>query len=340
VGNREEKRNHLATEVTEKNGLKPAIGVHFGSLGAGACFEKEKEMNRQGIVKKVPAVMRRQTMKKSSAVLIALILVLVALSNAYADSYTYTTLNPPGGYNAGAEGICSYAINNAGTVVGWYKGGVGFSLSNGVLTNLYPPGLNPYSYITFPTGINDVGTIVGWYYNGNGVTSSFTLSNGGYTILNYPGTNYPGADGTATEATGINNTGMVVGWYTTGGNVYPFEATPPAQAGFTLSGTILSSGGTGIPGALVTLSGAATGTMTTDNNGNYSFTGLSDGSYTVTPSLSGATFTPLNVTINGANSTGDNISQATTSASVPALGPLGFVAAALGLGLTFKRRSK
>jgi hypothetical protein len=77
---------------------------------------------------------------------------------------------------------------------------------------------------------------------------------------------------------------------------------------YSISGTI-ESGGSGISGASVTLTlgGVTTGITTTDSNGNYSFTALSNGSYTVTASKSGYTFTPDNVTINGGNSTGDNI---------------------------------
>src|SRR5205807_9529895 len=45
-----------------------------------------------------------------------------------------------------------------------------------------------------------------------------------------------------------------------------------------------------------------------DASGNYSFTGLANGSYTVTPSKAGFTFTPANqaVTINGGNQTAVN----------------------------------
>ncbi len=112
---------------------------------------------------------------------------------------------------------------------------------------------------------------------------------------------------------------------------------------YSISGTITTSGSAGIPGVLVTLSlGRVTiGTTTTDSNGNYSFTGLEDGSYTVTPSLSGYYFAPLNVTVNGANSTGDNdSSQVMNSASVPAMGPLGFVAAVFGLALALGRKNQ
>lgn len=45
-----------------------------------------------------------------------------------------------------------------------------------------------------------------------------------------------------------------------------------------------------------------------NSNGNYTFTGLSNGTYTVTPAKAGYSFTPENrsVTISGANVTGKN----------------------------------
>ena len=54
------------------------------------------------------------------------------------------------------------------------------------------------------------------------------------------------------------------------------------------------------------LSGASTATVTADSSGNYSFSGLANGAYTVTPSQSGYTFSPpsQSVTINGANRDG------------------------------------
>ncbi len=72
-----------------------------------------------------------------------------------------------------------------------------------------------------------------------------------------------------------------------------------------ISGQVATNG-TGLSGVTVTLSGTSTGTSTTDNNGNYSFTDLSNGSYTVTPSLYGYTFTPVsrNVTVSGPNISG------------------------------------
>jgi hypothetical protein len=70
-----------------------------------------------------------------------------------------------------------------------------------------------------------------------------------------------------------------------------------------LSGVI--SGGSG---ATVTLSGAASASVAADSFGNYSFTGLANGGYTVTPTKAGFTLSPVSraVTINGANVTAVN----------------------------------
>jgi len=58
----------------------------------------------------------------------------------------------------------------------------------------------------------------------------------------------------------------------------------------------------------VVLSGAASTSATADNAGNYTFAGLPNGSYMVTPKHTGYAFTPGNqsATVSGANITGVN----------------------------------
>ncbi len=78
---------------------------------------------------------------------------------------------------------------------------------------------------------------------------------------------------------------------------------------YSISGTVTESGGgSPLSGVTMTLSGAGSGTTTTNALGNYTFSGLSDGSYTVTPGISGYTFTPTsrNVTVSGADVTGQD----------------------------------
>lgn len=72
-----------------------------------------------------------------------------------------------------------------------------------------------------------------------------------------------------------------------------------------ISGTV--SGATA-QGVTVTLSGTASGGTTTAAGGTYSFTGLVNGAYTVTPTKAGYTFNPTSqpVTVNGANVPGQD----------------------------------
>jgi invasion protein IalB len=82
-----------------------------------------------------------------------------------------------------------------------------------------------------------------------------------------------------------------------------------STAGFSLSGTINPA--TGGNGAALTLSGAASTTTTADSSGNYIFSGLPNGTYTVVPSHAGYTFIPSSqsMTVNGANVAGVNFTD-------------------------------
>jgi len=83
---------------------------------------------------------------------------------------------------------------------------------------------------------------------------------------------------------------------------------------YSLSGTLTPAAGGG--GAMVKLSGGSSASTTADSSGNFSFTGLANGPYTVTPSNAGYTFTPAseNATINGANATGINFTASAQAA--------------------------
>jgi len=68
---------------------------------------------------------------------------------------------------------------------------------------------------------------------------------------------------------------------------------------FSISGTV---SGDVIEGITMTLSGSGSETTLTNTSGNYTFIGLSNGSYTVTPNKSLYTFTPASRTVSIANS--------------------------------------
>src|SRR5271170_1834840 len=79
------------------------------------------------------------------------------------------------------------------------------------------------------------------------------------------------------------------------------DTTPPQT--YNISGLITPAAGGS--GATIKLSGAASASTTADSSGAFSFSGLANGTYTLTPSRTGYTFSPTsqNVTVNGANVT-------------------------------------
>lgn len=97
--------------------------------------------------------------------------------------------------------------------------------------------------------------------------------------------------------------GGCTGKVTTSGNTTPI--TPTGQT-FTISGTLSPTAGGS--GATVSLSGASSATTTASSNGSYTFGGLAAGTYAVTPSDSGFSYSPTSqtATITTANLTGIN----------------------------------
>src|SRR5260370_10684043 len=106
----------------------------------------------------------------------------------------------------------------------------------------------------------------------------------------------------------------------TGANVTGVNFTAQTSPTFSISGTITPT--TGGSAATVTLSGAAPATAITDGAGNYMFTGLGNGTYTVTPTNAGFAFAPAtqSVTVSSANVSGVNFRarpQVTHSVALP-----------------------
>jgi len=98
-----------------------------------------------------------------------------------------------------------------------------------------------------------------------------------------------------------------------GANVTGLNFTATAVPAWNISGTI-SPGSLGA-GTLLTLSGTPSGTTTADTSGNYLFTSLPNGSYTITPSETGYIFSPsfLQVNVSGKDVTGVNFAAQATS---------------------------
>jgi hypothetical protein len=107
-----------------------------------------------------------------------------------------------------------------------------------------------------------------------------------------------------------------------GANVTGVSFTATAIPTYSISGNVSATGAI----ATVTLTGTSSATTTADASGNFSFTGLANGSYTVTPTKTGYTFSPTSApaTVNGANVTGMSF----TATAIPAYSISGNLSAA------------
>jgi uncharacterized membrane protein len=98
------------------------------------------------------------------------------------------------------------AVNNNGTIAGWYNttpvDSHGFFLANGVYTTFDYPGAN-YTVIE---GINDAGDFVGRYALSDGRVHAFASIGGQFVSITIPQSGY-------VDSTDINNDGDIVGWY-------------------------------------------------------------------------------------------------------------------------------
>src|SRR6185312_7899255 len=82
----------------------------------------------------------------------------------------------------------------------------------------------------------------------------------------------------------------------------------------TISGQVTAGGG-GLPGVTITLSGSASGSATTDGNGNYSFVVSVGGNYEITPTSAGVLFIPASASFNSV--TANQIANFDTAPSIP-----------------------
>ena len=100
-----------------------------------------------------------------------------------------------------------------------------------------------------------------------------------------------------------------------------FAATASSAATYTISGTVTGSVTAGV---IVTLNGTNVGSAVTDLSGNYTFAGLVSGTYMVSASLDGYSFTsPLIVSLDNVDSVSNNFTSITTATG----GSLGFIQA-------------
>jgi Carboxypeptidase regulatory-like domain len=90
---------------------------------------------------------------------------------------------------------------------------------------------------------------------------------------------------------------------------------PPPSATHSIAGTVTAPNGAPLSGVQLSLSGAASSATVANANGGYSFVGLANGSYVVTPSAAGAAFSPASmaVTLQGQSASAINFARTSQS---------------------------
>lgn len=131
----------------------------------------------------------------------------------------FTTLNYPG-----AQATSAIAVNNAGTVAGYYlinnTGPHAFLYQNGAFTNIDYPGSN----FTLALGVNNLGVVAGYFTSSTGALHGFTYLNGTFTQIDRPNSPH------GTAVNGINDHNELVGlWYPSTGFGKNFKAIPVAR---------------------------------------------------------------------------------------------------------------
>jgi hypothetical protein len=158
------------------------------------------------------------------------------------------------------------------------------------------------TYAVSGTITSSTGAALGGVSVSNGSSTVSTNSSGVYTftgLINGTYTLTPSLSGytfaPATRSVSVN-----------GANVSGQSFTGTATtSSYSVSGTITTSAGAALGGVSVS---NGSSTVSTNSSGVYTFTGLINGTYTLTPSLSGYTFSPAtrSVSVNGANVSGQS----------------------------------
>ena len=141
-----------------------------------------------------------------------------------------------------------------------------------------------------------------------GSTTATTDTSGNYTLTGLANGTYTVTPSKSGYTFSPTSTSVTI----SSANVTGKNFTATATATYAISGTITLNSAA-FSGVTVACTGQTS--VTTDSSGNYSFSGLANGTYTVTPSKSGYTFSPANysVTISSANATGKNFTATATS---------------------------
>jgi uncharacterized repeat protein (TIGR01451 family) len=167
---------------------------------------------------------------------------------------------------------------------------------------------------TLPSGLTATGM------SGSGWTCTLATLTCTRSDVLAAGSSYPvitlTVDVAANAPASVTNTASVSGGgeTDTNNNTASDPTTIIVTATYTISGKV-TNGGEALSGVSVALTGTSTSSITTDASGNYSFTNLGGGTYTVTPSLNGYTFVESSITVTNISTDQPNQNFATSETS-------------------------
>ena len=169
------------------------------------------------------------------------------------------------------------------------------------------------------TGGRDIGVAVrvsasgntGYFYRGNGANTRvlYKVVAGSYTLLATSNTSHSNVAGDIRRSVVIGTNlycflnGVLENFGVISDNAIA-SGFPGIQSDTDIgnshgapfaAGNVTMGGNAGVASASMALTGAATATVTADGSGNYNFASLADGSYTITPTLAGQTFSPASI---------------------------------------------
>jgi hypothetical protein len=211
-------------------------------------------------------------------------------------NYTFTSVvNGTYTITPSNAGYVFTASSQTVTVSGANLTGINFTASQtwSIQGNMSPSSSGAGAIVTLTRGSTTVATAT-------------ADSNGNYTLNGVVNGTY-----TVTPAkSGYTCTPLSQGVTVNGASVTGINFTASALPTYGISGMISPSANGS--GATVTLSGTASATTTADSSGAFSFSGLANGSYTVTPTKTGFTINPASqpVSVDNASVTGVNFTAA------------------------------
>jgi uncharacterized repeat protein (TIGR01451 family) len=203
-----------------------------------------------------------------------------------------------GNFTQGGVGTYTIIAKNSGG--GAYSGTI-------IVTDFLPDGLT----------VKNIPVVIGWNCATDTLFKAFSCDRTGVLAA---GASYPSitftVDVAANAPSSVTNTVSVSGSGETnrGNNTASDLTIINAVPKYAISGKV-TNGGTGLSGVSVALTGTSSASTTTDASGNYSFSNLIGGNYTVTPSLNGYTFVQSSITVNNLSADQSNQNFATSAAS-------------------------